>query len=524
MAAALVDLQRGPVRAELYRDVDWPNIIENLGDAKKYPHHAVIVLQLSRPSWGHYWCLCRRGPGLRTIELADSTGRRPDELRDAMPDDLAASLGQAGRPLTDALRAAQARGFTLRFNDLQAQPDAAGSNTCGWWSLLRGVNSHLDEYQFLDKVREAARGYPSMDKFVEHWGEGAAKNLRSNTMDGGAAETADEIRDLELRPLSTLPETAIALVDALRVPPLPGIVSADAQLAGSFILRVQPFPSDVDVMTEVIVTPTARPAIAKLMARAIRSVVATVQKKYYFSDLKCGETRKGEALHWTADEVARGVHAASKMTLLEAIDHPTAICKIDLIAPVLGRYIEASSFYHVRSEKGGPFNFVDTSPAMVAAALVADAKELVAKKPPKLLKAVKRLYSAARLKDDFATLNALAPVLRSGASNLGAASSDLECLARIVELGFVPNRRTATEEVSQLAFRLSSVTDIEGWSPAAFSAESAAAIRFLYAGDRTSFLQTFDRLRGELLRLTNRAVRVFMAAPEIPPPLRQLFA
>ena len=66
MAATLEELQRSGVRTSLYRDVDWGRIVDDL---ERYPHHALIILYLAEPTYGHYVCLLRRGDALELFIL-----------------------------------------------------------------------------------------------------------------------------------------------------------------------------------------------------------------------------------------------------------------------------------------------------------------------------------------------------------------------------------------------------------------------------------------------------------------------
>ncbi len=530
MAATLDELQRSGVRTALYRDVDWARVVDDL---RGYPHNALIILYLAEPTYGHYVCLLRRD---NALELFDSTAREPDQLRGGLSPALASKLGQYRRQLVRAMRAARDRdGLALRYNDIRIQPDGRDpetgrpSETCGWWCLLRALHSDLDEYQFVAFVEaEAARAGVCPNEYVRRWGARKHRELSAppHTMAGrGKLTLADDERLDGLvggdavslgaqRPLSTLPAEALSVVDMMRFPQGPEVVQADMKMVGSFTLAIQGHPSDLDLDCQVLLDPkpATRDHTGAVIAAGVQAIAARVARRpgAFFSDVKAGVDAHGDAMHWTAAEVKAGRHRGGQ-TLAKACANPTAVCKLDAIVPLLGRYVECSAFYHVRTP-AGPFNFKAETPAAIADALRADAKGLIAGDPPKYFKAVKRLFSAAKLEGDDGAMGALAPLIESGVSQLGAAAGDLETLMLIVEHGGLPERRLALSSISQLAFKLSSVLDVEGFDPAGFAAEAKQGLEFLYAGDRSAFLATYTMLVSKLRALTNRAVLKYFAA------------
>ncbi len=508
--ASLDALQRGPVVAALYRDVPWATIVEDLKDARRYPCHSILVLELLNETWGHWWALLRRGP---VVELFDSTGRTPDELRARLTPAGAAALGQAGTPLTDALRAAEQGGATLRYNNACAQPDSKDSVTCGWWALSRALAHQLDEYAFLDRIAGSARaaGCRTLDAYMDKWGDAANALLakgRPALKTLRALHTGGSGMDDDRRPLSTLPAEALEVVDVLRVPPLPGVLEADCRLVGSFTLRAASYPSDIDIDQRVLLDDLVktRAQAGALLAKLVQGVTKKIlaKKGWFFSDVKAGE-KDGEGLHWTSDEVLAGKKGS--LTLAKACESPTAVLKIDCIAPVLSRYLEASTFIHARvGDK--PINYENLGPKAIARALTEDGKDQM--KKGKAMKAAKRWLSAARLLGDQNAIDRLAPLLRSGSAQLATAAADLETLNRILEVGGTPDVRLAKEAISLLAFDLSSVSDVPGFSADKFSAEAKAAAEFLQAGDRAAFMAASERLQAYIRALTNAAVGAYL--------------
>ena len=255
--------------------------------------------------------------------------------------------------------------------------------------------------------------------------------------------------------------------NAVRRLMLPYPIRCEQTIIGSYTLRVQPYWSDIDVTTDCDIPAESRVQAASILANALRETVANAQREpgVYFSDLKCG--RLGDsALHWGLTELAAGSNRG--VTLEAAAAMPASICKLDLICQLAGRYVETSSFYQCRYKEGF-LNYTPASRNDLVSALKADAAELAAEKPPKLFKAVKRLFSAGRLEGNKKLLLQLAPLLESTASKLSTVAADLETVERLLELGYRLDPGYLAGALSSLAEQVSTVLDI-GVDAASFAA------------------------------------------------------
>jgi hypothetical protein len=206
-----------------------------------------------------------------------------------------------------------------------------------------------------------------------------------------------------------------------------GDIHAEAKRVGSNAFKFQSRFSDIDVQEKVTINDTPK-EVAKKMAKEIQKLVkhASSTANAYYSDFKCGENR-GKKLHWTAEQVAKGKNDGKS---LESCILQKGVIKLDVIVPLQGRFVEATTFFIV-GNRDHLINMDDNFASHFADMLKEDIKELWYDKP---FKALKRLFSLARYEKNLPLLEKLAPILSGNVSLLSQVASDLETMVRLIEV------------------------------------------------------------------------------------------
>jgi hypothetical protein len=152
------------------------------------------------------------------------------------------------------------------------------------------------------------------------------------------------------------------------------------------------------------------------------------------------ELRKHFVLRWSDKELLQGykiVLPNRKITLKQALEHKTMV-KIDIWAPVNGKYLEVSNFYilieltndgkHVLVNL--PQDYLDTFEQSIKKEVEKLFYSKVYYKPFKL---VKRLWSLARINKDLKMIYYLTPLISSEASLLSQVNSEIDTLILMLE-------------------------------------------------------------------------------------------
>ena len=119
---------------------------------RRIPARAAIVLHRWEKDYGHWICCFLQGDG--RLQIFDSTGRAPDELRRQQSEADARALGQDRRRMVQALHAG-ARLIPAYYNDARLQRRT--SQTCGRWCILRLALRNLSEDEFTSFVGRCCR-------------------------------------------------------------------------------------------------------------------------------------------------------------------------------------------------------------------------------------------------------------------------------------------------------------------------------------------------------------------------------
>ena len=248
----------------------------------------------------------------------------------------------------------------------------------------------------------------------------------------------DRKSDLAISPL------AKKYLNFLSFAPYPLIKDSHSVIFGSYNLKIQPYPSDIDCKQFIDFEGDFDKCIDYSIYQFQKKVSQIINTHgWFFTDAKCGIYPDGEAVHWTADEILKGKRDAKKpdfnghlgaMTLEQAFrqynPHHKNLIKIDMVVPYYKGYIEVTMVYIIKIN-GQYVNNIDDDFSLNSNLTSLRRDALKQEKANKLLKVIKRIYSQARAINDKKTGLLLEPLLRSDVSKLGSFKSDVETLKLI---------------------------------------------------------------------------------------------
>ncbi len=213
------------------------------------------------------------------------------------------------------------------------------------------------------------------------------------------------------------------------------------QPVGSFTYSIQKYPSDIDLNQLVSITDIS--TFVKDLKKLIRKIEknsCSKDRSVFFTDFKAGknpnDSEKG--LKWSAKQILDGEQVVDgKTILLEDSLLEQSVIKLDIviISHESNRIIEASTFFILLSSSTGeyinvPQNFFDLFVDGVKNDIL---KYSTQGENFKLFKAIKRMWSLARLKKDINMLQKLAPIIDSSLSILSQINADMETIILLIE-------------------------------------------------------------------------------------------
>ncbi len=190
-----------------------------------------------------------------------------------------------------------------------------------------------------------------------------------------------------------------------------------------------------------------------------------------YADMKCGKYDNGESIHWKIHEVIQGYrdigipdingqYSNKKITLYDAINDKGALMKMDMLAPYMGRYVEVSCMYQIRTKDGF---LTHTHIEMMGQRFFTDlAKDTMKQyKKGKIFKTIKRIYSNAKMRQDIPILKILQPLIDSNLSRLASIKADISTLLLLLSVNKFPSPVVLKQEFAKMKFSLDNVLDIE---------------------------------------------------------------
>ena len=269
------------------------------------------------------------------------------------------------------------------------------------------------------------------------------KNLVLVEQDGGLIGDIPINKLDQVIKIENLPEEIKNSINMITIP------NTNVIPVGSGTLRLQRFPSDVDIMN-LIEKPLSTDDIISLFINNLKRIITNIKNdnSVLFSDFKAG------GMHWTIDEILSEVkNNISLKNACKIID----VIKLDIFVPYNRRYLEMSTFYILKSTSG--FVNVDKNYFNTfRETLLTDIQKYKSIKP---FKAVKRLWSLSKINNDIKTMEKLEVMINSNLSLLSQIIADVETLKLIIEKKLKYNKNFVLDEISYFKERTSHILDIE---------------------------------------------------------------
>lgn len=236
---------------------------------------------------------------------------------------------------------------------------------------------------------------------------------------------------------------------------------------GSFTLKAQKYPSDIDINQTI----TIKQNNFKTFVNDLKGIVSNILKTpmVYFSDFKAGvdsrypNDKDKFILRWSPQEILNGykILPGNVRISLEKAVSMKGILKMDIIVYWNGRFIEESTFFILQKEDGSYINVPDDFYEIFVDALKKDIYKYSQKGENfKLFKSVKRMWSLARLMRDYNMLRKLKPMIVSDLSLLGQINADLETIKLLTEKTNNLPIKEINEAINLFGKNLSTIADI----------------------------------------------------------------
>ena len=218
---------------------------------------------------------------------------------------------------------------------------------------------------------------------------------------------------------------------------------------GSSSGKIQPFFSDVDIMN-IIEKPMPVDMLISYFITQIKNIVEKLrlEKKIFFSDFKAG------GIHWTIDEI---LNETKDNTKLSDACKVKDVIKLDIIGPYEGRYLEMSTFFILKSNNDY-INVTDNYFSTLPEQLLKDIDKYKESKP---FKAIKRVWSYARIQKNDDVMDKLQFLIKSNIALLAQINADIETIQLLIEHNNRYDVEFVINELDGFKERLSNIIDIE---------------------------------------------------------------
>lgn len=240
---------------------------------------------------------------------------------------------------------------------------------------------------------------------------------------------------------------------------------------GSFVYKEQKYPGDIDIR-EVLKGGNTRQKAIKKIVKDIQTIIKKIVNEpgFYVADFKAGiderfpNDRNKYIVRWTDKELLQGFKILSgnkKITLEKAIQDPT-IVKLDVWAPVNGRYIEASNFMIlIEEDKNGNITFLNGEQPDYLNSIRQDIQLYFSPEDLNAFKATKREWLIAASLKDFKVLKLIDPLITGDTGLLYQVVSDIKTLIELLEKVKKPRYKFIFDEIDNFKYRLSFINEFQ---------------------------------------------------------------
>jgi len=311
-------------------------------------------------------------------------------------------------------------------------------------------------------------------------------NLK-NSLDGGLIGEIPIEKLLEIKNKNSIPEKIIKYVKMLTIP------NTQIIRVGSSINAIQPYFSDIDIMN-IIDKNMSTNELINYFILELKKLINNIEitNNVFFSDFKAG------GKHWKVSDIMK--ENCEGLSLSNAIKIKDVV-KLDIIGPYNERYLEMSTFYILKSNEGfinvnnNYFNnFTNT--------LLHDIKKYKTIKP---FKAVKRVWSYARILKKTHVLNNLKDLIRSNIALLAQINADIETIILLLEHDSNYDVEFILVELNMFKEKISSILDLNIDQDKVNLIINNLILLFKYnKSDKEHIIEVLELLHDYLLGIVNK--------------------
>jgi len=321
------------------------------------------------------------------------------------------------------------------------------------------------------------------------------KNI--SKMHGGIIGSIDATKLDSIKTQDEIPVIIKQYINMMTIP------STEIIRVGSSMNKIQPFYSDIDVMN-IIHKQLNSEKLINFFISNLRNIVSNLSTSttVFFSDFKAG------GLHWTIQQIIDGKN--NELTLYNACTIKDVI-KLDIIAPYDERYLEMSTFFILKSQTEY-INVESNYFENFRKSLLTDIAHYQESKP---FKAIKRVWSLARLTSDNKTLETLHELIKSNIALIAQVNSDIETIVLLIEHSSKYDLNFVLDELDGFRERLSTILDI----PIDFEKLNLMIdnVKLLFKFGSTTesekiIIEALNRLHNYLLKITNKETLEYLTS------------
>lgn len=272
---------------------------------------------------------------------------------------------------------------------------------------------------------------------------------------------------------------------------------------GSSMSKMQPYFSDVDIMN-IVEIPLDTDNLIRFFIDNLKKIIsnATNKPNVFFSDFKAG------GLHWTVNEIF--TEQKDGISLSDACKKKDVI-KIDIIAPYNERYVEMSTFFILKSSSGY-VNIGNDYFSNLQISLLEDINQYKTIKP---FKAIKRVWSLSKAKNDLNTLNKLKYLVRSNIALMAQINADIETLVLLIEHDSKYNLDFVINELDAFKDRIAQISDIDYDEEKIDVMVDRLIVLFKFnkntEDDKKNLLQALEQMHDYLLSVINKETLEYLS-------------
>lgn len=322
-------------------------------------------------------------------------------------------------------------------------------------------------------------------------------NIENINIVGGLVGDIDKSKINALKSEDEIPEIINKYVKIITIPDTKVI------RVGSAMFKIQPYFSDIDVMN-IVYRKVSSEELVKFFISSIKKMLKTILEipNVFFSDFKAG------GFHWSIEQIMKEKY--DQLSLYDACFIKDVI-KLDIIAPYDGRYVEMSTFFVLKSINtyiNVESDYFDT----FKQSLLTDIAKYQDAKP---FKAVKRVWSLARITNGDKIMESLKNLIKSNVSLLSQINADVETLILLLEHKSDYKTNFVLAELDGFKEKLSTVLDIQIDNEKINLMIDNIKLLYKFSEDKNVdeshvLIDNLTRLHNHLLKIINRETNEYL--------------